>query len=81
MFVKYNENNEVVSFFINCVPEDMTGYVEIPDDENIVKEYLERTKNAHAETPIEKRVEDLEAKSNELEESIDILLSGVTSDE
>ncbi len=81
MYVKYDENMEVVSFFLGCEPDDPTGYVEIPDDETIVKEYMEKHRNFQPETPIEKRVEDLEAKSNELEESIDILLSGVTSDE
>lgn len=44
MFVKYDENKEIVSLFVGCIPEDTAEYVEIPDDEAVVKEYIEKHK-------------------------------------
>ena len=40
MLVKYNANGEIVSLFVGCVPDDAEGYVEIPDDDKIVADYI-----------------------------------------
>lgn len=51
MFVKYNENNEIISLFVSCLPDDMTDYIEIPDDDAIVKEYIEKNRTPVIEEP------------------------------
>jgi len=50
-------------------------YVEYTEDE------LKAMEEAKVKAPIESRIENLETKALELSETIDILLSGVTSDE
>lgn len=62
MFVKY-ENNEIVSLFVGCIPSEIDGYVEIPDDETIIAEYIEKNrKPAAPEATTEDRVAALEDK-------------------
>ena len=61
MFVKYNENNIITSLFINCIPDDTTGYVEIPDDDAIVKAYVENNRVITPQPSAEERIAELEA--------------------
>lgn len=42
MYVKYNTNGEIESLFVGCVPDVMEGYAEIPDDDAIIAEYIEK---------------------------------------
>ena len=61
MLVKYDERGEVVSFFVNCIPDDVTGFVEIPDDEAVVKAFIEKHKAQQEATPTpEERIDALE---------------------
>ena len=61
-------------------------YLYTPDGESLWRERTKAEMDADWEEPvptepIEKRVETVEGKTAELEESLDILLSGVTADE
>ncbi len=61
-------------------------YLYTPDAETLWRERTQAEMDAEWEEPvpaepIEKRVENVEGKTAELEESLDMLLSGVTSDE
>ena len=40
MLVKYNANGDIVSLFVGCVPDNTEGYVEMPDDDKIVADYI-----------------------------------------
>ena len=50
MFVKYDESGEIVSLFVNCIPDDMAGFEEITDDEAIVNAYIEKHRKPQEET-------------------------------
>lgn len=62
MFVKYDTNGEIESLFVGCVPSEPDGYVEIPDDDAIVKEYIEKHKTpvSQPEATPEERIAALE---------------------
>lgn len=51
MLVKYNENNEIISLFVSCLPDDTTDYIEIPDDDAIIAEYIEKSKVSIIDEP------------------------------
>lgn len=61
MHVKYNEHGEIESVFIGCVPENPTGFVEVPDDEAVMNEFVAKQKaqQEHQPTP-EERIAALE---------------------
>lgn len=40
MYVKYDENKEITSVFIGCVPDNKTGYVEVPDDMEVMNDFI-----------------------------------------
>lgn len=67
MFVKYDENKNIVSLMVGCIPDDMTDYIEEEDDNEIITEYFNRKRlesmNATQQTPsnVEQRVAALEA--------------------
>lgn len=62
MFVKY-ENNEIVSLFVGCIPSEIDDYVEIPDDETVIAEYIEKNRKPVApEATTEDRIAALEAQ-------------------
>lgn len=61
MFVKYDENNNITSLFIHCIPDDTTGYTEIPDDDAIVKAYIETNRVITPQPSAEERIAELEA--------------------
>lgn len=39
MWVKRNEDDEIVSVFVGCKPSDIEGYEEIPDDYELMEEF------------------------------------------
>lgn len=61
MYVKYDANGEIESLFVGCVP-DADGFVEIPDDDAIVAEYIEKHKTpvSQPEATPEERIAALE---------------------
>lgn len=62
MFVKYDEAGEIVSLFMGCIPEDAASFEEIPDDDAIMRAYIEKRKAQQGEakpTP-EERINALE---------------------
>ena len=61
MFVKYDENNEIVSIFYNCEPTDKTGYTELPDNEAVMKAYVEKHRVITPQPSAEERIAELEA--------------------
>ena len=50
MYVKYDENKEITSVFIGCVPDNKTGYVEVPDDMEVMNDFIKKH-NVPAEKP------------------------------
>ena len=72
MFVKYNENNEIISLFVSCLPDDMTDYIEIPDDDAIIAEYIEKNKTPVIDEPTQ--LDRLEAQVAYIAMMTDLLL-------
>ena len=67
MFVKYDENKNIISLLVGCVPEDMTDYIEEEDNNEIITEYfnrkrLESMNNNAAPSDVESRVAALESQ-------------------
>lgn len=62
MFVKYDENGVITSLFINCTPEDVEEYVEIPDDEEIAREFREKHRTPPGESTPDSKVIELEER-------------------
>ena len=44
MYVKYDENLKIASLFVGCAPDDTSGYIELPDDDAVIKAYIEANK-------------------------------------
>lgn len=59
MFVKY-ENGEVVSLLVDCVPDEVDGFVEIPDDQAIIDEYMSKHRKPSVIPTAEERIAALE---------------------
>lgn len=60
MFVKY-ENGELVSLFAGCVPDDLTGYEEVPDDEKAIADFIAKNRKPAEPAPSpEERIAALE---------------------
>lgn len=60
MFIKYDEHGEVVSLFLHCVPDDLTGFEEVPDDEAVMQAYVEKNRKPMAQPSPEERIAALE---------------------
>lgn len=60
MYVKYDGNGEIVSLFVGCVPEDVDEYIEIPDDDAVVKAYIEKRRTPVVQPSDSERIAALE---------------------
>ena len=73
MYIKYDENKEITSIFIGCVPDNKTGYVEVPDDMEVMNDFIKKH-----DVPTENPEVTQEERIEQLEEALEMILSGVT---
>lgn len=64
MWVKHNEDNEVVSIFMGCTPTDTEGYTDVPDDHELFEEYRIKHDVPVKDTPTQ------EERTRKLEEEL-----------
>lgn len=64
MFVKRGEDGKIVSLFIGCVPDELAGYVEEPDDMDAAKAFFDEQKAL--QTPAQTEEERIAALEEEL---------------
>lgn len=60
MFVKY-DGDEIVSLFVGCVPSETDGYVELPDDDAVIADFIAKNRKPAEPAPSpEERIAALE---------------------
>lgn len=71
MWVKRNEDNEIVGVFMGCNPSNTEGYEEIPDDYELFEEYRSKHDTSAKDTLTqEERITALETALTAIEEGI-----------
>lgn len=70
MFIKKNENGEIVTVVFGCTPDDVAGFIEVEDDASVLAAYV----TAHQPTA----PTSTDSRIAELESAMMALVGGVT---